>query len=209
MKKILKTVVVVLGALPLVLCSCNLDPDRTCNIKSGSTELFSEEVLQEFNIPWLTKPEGATNEKQYKEKINWGTYYYEAIINTQEQFTSYVEDIFKEFSKRNYIIANYYETVIKGEAWSTRYGFNIAFDNNMTYMFSETDNNVVYRLYYTAQPLGEYNDEVGGREVSNVNLIKFTWNKVSTENSCNVIITLYHTEQEITCYFLDEVPQEE
>ncbi len=165
--------------------------------------------MQEFDISWLTRPEGATNEKQYKEKINWGTYYYEAIINTQEQFTSYVEDIFKEFSERNYIIANYHQTVTKGEAWSTRYGFNIAFDNNMTYMFSETDKNVVYRLYYTAQPLGEYNDEVGGREVSNVNLIKFTWNKVSTENSCNVIITLYHTEQEITCYFLDEVPQEE
>ena len=195
--------------LCMALCSLISISFCSCNIQSVSTELFSEEVLQEFNIPWLTRPEGAANEEQYKEKINWGTYYYEATINSQEQFTSYVEDIFKEFSERNYTIANYYETIIKGEAWSTRYGVNIAFDNNMTYMFSETDENVVYRLYYTAQPLGEYNDDVGGREVSNVNLIKFTWNKVSAENSCNVIITLYHTEQEITCYFLDEIPQEE
>ncbi len=188
------------------MCSCNLDPDRTCNIKSGSTELFSEEVLQEFDIPWLSKPEGAANEVQYKDG---GTYYYDAAISSQEQFTSYVEDIFKEFSERNYTIANYYETIIKGEAWSTKYGFNIAFDNSKTYAVSQLDGITIFTLYFAAHPLGEYDPEVCGRVVTDVNMLKLTWRDDYNENLCNITIDLRLLTSDLSNYFLDEVPQEE
>ncbi len=197
---------VICSLISINFCSCYLDPDHTCNIQSESTELFSEEVLQEFDIPWLSKPEGAANEVQYRDHC---TYCYEATINTQYEFTSYVEDIFKEFSERNYTIANYYETVIKGEAWSTQYGFNIAFDKSKTYMVYQGEGIKVCDLYYTTQPLGEFNDEIGGRVVTNVKYLSFVLRFTDENDSCNIEIELYKEQSDLTCYFLDEVPQEE
>lgn len=62
--------------------------------KPISTELFSDEVLYYFSIPWLTKPEGATEEVQTEEQA---IYEYTAKMLNEEDFNRYLENVSTSF----------------------------------------------------------------------------------------------------------------
>ena len=206
MNKIRLIIISLLCAAVILGSSC-IGSSCVFKFKPISTELFSDEVLYYFSIPWLTKPEGATEEVQTKGS---SSYEYEAKMLNEEDFNRYLENVFNEFSSRDYTLTNYCRHLSVGEAFSYQTYYYLAFSEEKTYNFKTSDGNTFYKLYFTRTPLGRHNDEVGGYEIEDVSLMEFIWYGEADENGYHKIdiwIMNLVSIGDLPSYFLDEVPE--
>lgn len=202
MNKIKIIIISFLCAAVTFASSCIID------LKPKSTELFSDEVLSYFSIPWLTKPEGAIEEVQTKGS---SSYEYEAKMLNEEDFNRYLENVFNEFSSRDYTLANYCRHLTVGEAFSYQTYYYLAFSEEKTYKSRVWYGDTYYRLYFTRTPLGGHNDEIGGYEIKDISMMEFVWYSESDENGYHQIdiwIMNLNSIGDLPSYFLDEVPED-
>ncbi len=193
--------------LCMALCSLISISFCACNIKSGSTELFSEEVLQEFDIPWLIEPQSCTDIVQKK---NSSSYEFTSYMESESDFYDYINHFYNELIERNYVVANYYKQFSQGDIFNFEVYFHIGFTNEYSYIITKSDDRVIYRIYYTAELLGDYNSEIKGRIVSNVNIIDFIWGNQINENGLHYMeISVQKAYSGTNNYFLNEIPEAE
>ena len=172
------------------------------------TELFSEQALKMYSIEWVSPPEGAVDEVQYRED-NSAYLQYEAKMAREEDFNAYLNNVFENFKNGDYTIANYCQKFYSGHLDTFKIWFHIAYDETKTYYVNGLGDTIVYRLYYTVTPLGKRNEEVGGREVKNVIQLDFVWNKIPDEDGLYKIEICLHEmtgKGNVVNYYLDSVP---
>lgn len=172
------------------------------------TELFSEQALKMYSIEWMSPPEGAVDEVQYRED-NSAYLQYEAKMAREEDFNAYLNNVFENFKNGDYTIANYYAQFSSGHLDTFKIWFHIAYDETKTYYVNDHVNTIVYRLYYTVTPLGKRNEEVGGREVKNVAYLDFVWGKIADEDGLHQIkiyLNKLTGHGYVVNYYLDSVP---
>ena len=146
---------------------------------SGETELFSPAVLEYYEIPWLVEPEHVGEVTQYFDTTN---YNYETTVTSEEVFWLYSQSILTGLLEGDYSVGYFLESGQHGELWTAVfYNVLVHSENLQDYVdYSETNNSIEFRIYYTVLPVGEYDEQHDGYPLREIR--KFIVNLTRTAN---------------------------
>jgi len=162
-KSILKSGFIVSVALLLLFCGCENNNSYAQSWKIP-VEMFSNEVLEEYQIPWLVKPANVSNEEQYylgygdTENYYGGVFYYSAYMGSSEEFLEYVSSVYSCFAKSNLTLASFGYADSDGELWNSVSFYRLRPANSLDAFKRELNNKdfIYYEFHFTELPLGEF-----------------------------------------------------
>ena len=173
MKKIMCMLAVLLAAALFSFSGCS--PQEETKIDKN---LFDDDILEAYNIPWLQKPDEAINERQYFD----GHYTYEANFQEYDDYTEYYTSVFTQFQEKGYSLFRETGYDSHGELWSHyTCGFLESIENPNEALL-EHSYMVNYNVYYTPSPLGDYDTEHDGYTADNIKYLIFMCSKERNEN---------------------------
>lgn len=168
-KKIIQKTCVFVGLF--FLCAFSFSCDSTIVTEPLQRNLFDTDVLEEYELSWLTKPQNATDEQQYSPKEHSYTYCYQAVIADEQVYYDYCEQFFLNLKKNGYSFGTLLEHV------DYRNAFNMfSFDINMwdliqnadtlsdytECLLGKEDENRAMKRYYSSRPLRYYYEKMEG-----------------------------------------------
>lgn len=168
-KSILKSGFIVSVALLLLFCGCENNNSYAQSWKIP-VEMFSNEVLEEYQIPWLVKPANVSNEEQYylgygdTENYYGGVFYYSAYMGSSEEFLEYVSSVYSCFAKSNLTLASFGYADSDGELWNSVSFYRLRPANSLNAFKRELNNKdfIYYEFHFTELPLGEFDVQHNG-----------------------------------------------
>ena len=168
-KSILKSGFIVSVALLLLFCGCENNNSYAQSWKIP-VEMFSNEVLEEYQIPWLVKPANVYNEEQYylgygdTENYYGGVFYYSAYMGSSEEFLEYVSSVYSCFAKSNLTLASFGYADSDGELWNSVSFYRLRPANSLDAFKRELNNKdfIYYEFHFTELPLGEFDVQHNG-----------------------------------------------
>ena len=131
-----------------------------------SNKLFSERTLRDYDIPWLTKPENATEETQ---QIINHYYDYQAYVPDKEAIIPYAQSVLDGFTAGSYVFGYFVAADSQGGLWDRVDYYIISPSSDLNdYIRSPSDAGIIsYSFFYTAAPLDGYDDIMEGYRMLN------------------------------------------
>ncbi len=134
--------------------------------------LFDEEVLAEYELSWLKKPEKVTDEEQ--STISSEYYVYKTYISSIEEYERYVNKFLDRLLVGDYTVGAYFEN---GE-----YGFHklytkihLSTEKSDYWAFKEpTGEQEIYAFYSKSKPSCKINESVNGYPLSRARYINIS-----------------------------------
>lgn len=164
MKKIMCALAVLLAAALFSFSGCS--PQEATKIDKN---LFDDDILEAYNVPWLQKPDDAINERQYVD----GHYIYEAYFQEYEEYTEYYTSVFTQFQEKGYSLFCETGYDSHGELWSHYTCGFLKPINDPTEALSTHETMVRYDLYYTTSPFGNFDREHNGYKLDDIEFLTF------------------------------------
>lgn len=153
----------------------------SCLTGCKSNELFAESTLEEYEIPWLQKPDGVVNEVQY---FDTNYYAYEAEISSEEAYLAYCQNVLDRFLLDAYNVGHFVSAGGDGNPWDfIPYNVISPSDNLEDYLRQLSDEyNALCMIYYTASPLNGYDELHGGYRLEGLKHLTIWYVRQPNEN---------------------------
>ena len=190
----------ILPSVSLLLCAVLLP---ACLTGCKSEELFSESTLEEFDVPWLEKPEGVINETQYFDE---NYYAYEAEISSEEAYLAYSQYVLDRLILDAYNVGYFISAGGDGNPWNyVPYNVISPSDNLDDYLEHMSDEETALcMIFYTTSLLNGYDELHNGYRLENLKYITIWYTRQPNENGLHDFCMTLAYGHEVNYYRIPE-----
>lgn len=161
----------------LMCCALLCGSLTSCRAK----DLFSEQILKEYEIPWLEKPAGALSESQFYKNSH---YQYTAYLPSHQVFLEYCQTVLDRFLVDSYCAGYIFQSGTVGSMLdSTPYTIAAPSGHLEDYIDAPQNHAYLYfKVVYTANLLGAYNERHNSYEMKDAYSLTFMCAKEPEED---------------------------